>query len=638
MPSVTCSAHSLFTCLRGWLCLSAAQGEPDAQQTLCTENEYADGNGDGSTGGSCLPCAPGTTNPAGENMHSATAGSCAPWICAENERVAENACVACAPGKIRVAGDDATSANTACGAVICAANEHVHGHECTACPAGTASPAPYCDGNPALTEVECATAHAASDNPTTFIWRQHDASGVDTSCGPTLCAEDEHVADNVCVACAAGTSSAAGADASLADTSCEATRCGANQYVATNVCVNCPTGKTRSGGDDASAADTTCVVCDADFHLDTGACTPCPTGTQRQGGDIEDGATTTVCDRCVQDYYVSGGVCTQCAAGTTNMENDDANGPDTSCTAVVCALHQHVVSNVCADCPAGKVNTHGGHDAEHGAGTGDDASGADTTCVAILCEENQRVKSNACVPCSVGYVNSAGDDSSGPDTICDWDGRYCAVHTILPEADAFCEGDNTKTTELDCITAELVWTRHQYTLPVWAGGAGDGLKTRSDCVADDGSLDCDVYDSNRLAGNEAGELCAAYVPPAHCRAGDGSDPTDTFCDRFDHSEERCTGVSDCFAQDGSNACDAHNADRENCLLSTGVTGTTCQWKDATGAITSPSGATCTWGASPGCTWTAAESFADGTPKVCQSCATGTSSSGRPCSCALACTF
>lgn len=643
--------------------LTAAQGEADAQQSLCTVNEYADGLGDGSTGGSCLPCAPGTTNPAGEDMHSSTAGECQPWRCAENERVAEYACVACAPGKTRAEGDDASvqaqtgswtapddsthpapgwtglpSVNTYCAAVICDANEHVQGHECTACPAGTTSPAPYCEGNELLSEEDCAAAHAASDNPTTFIWRQHDASGVDTSCLPTICAADERVEANACTACAAGTTNEAGDDASGTDTSCEATICGTNQHVASNVCVDCPTGKTSYAGDDASGADTVCEVCDANYHLVDGACTQCPTGTQRQAGDVEDDATNTVCDRCAENYYVSSGTCTACAPGTTNMDNDDTTGADTSCTATICEPTEHVVSNECVECPAGKVNLHAGRNTVHGIGSGDDASGGDTSCDAILCTENQQVKSNTCVPCSVGYINAEGGDSSGVDTSCSWDGRYCAVHTILPEAEAFCEGDANLLTKEDCTSADLVWTRHRYTLPVWANGAGAGLKTPSNCVADDGSLDCDVYDSNSLVGNEGGDMCTAYVPPSHCRAGDGSDPADTFCDRFDHSEERCLGTSDCFAYDGSDACDVHNSDREACLLSTGVTGTTCQWKDATGPNVSPSGAECTWGAAAQCTWTPAESFEDGSSKVCQSCPAGTSSSGRPCSCALACTF
>ena len=623
-------------------------------------NEYADGNG---PTGTCVPCAPGTRNAAGEDMHSTTAGSCTPWTCAENERVAEYKCVACAPGKTRAAGDDASqqaasgtwtapedsthpapgwtglpSVNTYCTAVICGANEHVQGHQCTACPAGTTSPAPYCDGDTSLSEEECDAAHALSNNPTAFVWRQHDASGVDTSCVPTFCAADEHVVSNVCTTCTAGTTNEAGDNASSGDTSCVATICDENQHVATNACVDCPTGKTRSENDDASGADTTCVVCDDDYHLASGSCTACPAGTQRVGGDVEDGSSTTVCNRCAENYYVSSGVCTQCAPGTTNQENDDANGPDTSCAATYCEPEQHVQNNQCVECPAGKINLHAGRNTVHGIGFGDDASGADTACDAILCEENQQVKGNKCVPCSVGYINSADDDSSGADTTCEWDGRYCAVHTILPAAEAFCEGDTGIATEELCTAADKVWTRHQYTLPVWADGKGSGLKAPSDCEAIDGSLDCDVYDSHRLVGNEDGALCTTYTPPNHCRAGDGSDTTDTWCDRFDHSEERCTGVSDCFAYDGSDACDVHNEDRESCLASTGVTGTTCQWKDATGPITSPSGATCTWGAAASCSWTPAESFDDGTSKICQSCPDGTSSSGRPCSCALACAF
>ena len=598
-------------------------------------------------------------------MHADTAGACSPWICAANERVAENACVACAPGMTKVAVDDASGANTVCEAVICAnANEHVVDHECVACPAGTTSLAPYCDdGTGADTgddEDACNAAHAAlvanqgsaqaAHDPTGFVWRQHDASGVDTYCDATLCGADEYVSTNVCTTCPGGTENDAGDDASGADTSCDAIICGENEYVSTNACTTCPAGTTHYAGDDASGSDTACTVCDTDYHVSSGTCTQCAAGTQRTAGDDQTGADTT-CDRCAEDYRVVSNACVQCAAGKTNMENDPVAGGDTECTATICARTEYVSGNACVECPPGTRNAlsdHAGH-------IGDDASGADTTCDAIYCDENEMVESNTCVACPAGYVNPltgdppAGDDSSGSDTSCAWDGRFCAVHTILPASNAFCATsatttDNTLTTRANCEAVEgNVWTRHQYELPKWADGKGAGLKAPSDCVVDGAvagpgvSTDCDIYDND-------GTSCDAYAPATaapHCYANvaAGGDP-DTGCDRFDYSEERCLGLNDCFAYDGSTDCDAYDGttdvpdgDRETCLATAG-----CQWHDATGAHTTEAGNTCMWGGASSCTFVPAEDYADGTDKVCQSCPAGSSSSGRSCSCSLACTF
>ena len=74
-----------------------------------------------------------------------------------------------------------------------------------------------------------------------------------------LCAANQYVASNVCTACAAGTTNAAGDDASGSDTTCTATLCAANQYVASNVCTACAAGTTNAAGDDASGSDTTCA-------------------------------------------------------------------------------------------------------------------------------------------------------------------------------------------------------------------------------------------------------------------------------------------------------------------------------------------------------------------------------------------
>jgi hypothetical protein len=49
---------------------------------------------------------------------------------------------------------------------------------------------------------------------------------------------------------------------------------------------------------------------------------------------------------------------------------------------------------------------------------GDDPSGPDTVCHGVLCASNERVHAHACVPCAPGTTNAAGDDSLGEDTAC----------------------------------------------------------------------------------------------------------------------------------------------------------------------------------------------------------------------------
>merc|ERR1712139_657711 len=74
------------------------------------------------------------------------------------------------------------------------------------------------------------------------------------------CGTDEYVSSNVCTACPAGTTNAAGDDASGVDTTCDATLCGADEYVSSNACVQCAAGETNAAGDDASGGNTTCDV------------------------------------------------------------------------------------------------------------------------------------------------------------------------------------------------------------------------------------------------------------------------------------------------------------------------------------------------------------------------------------------
>merc|ERR1711871_337603 len=145
--------------------------------------------------------------------------------------------------------------------------------------------------------------------------------------------------------------------------------------------------------------------------------------------------------------------------------------------------------------------------------------------------------------------------------------------------------------------------------------------------------DCDVYDND-------GSQCVNYTPFNHCNGASGSD---TSCDRFDHDEQRCLGLDDCFAYDGSDSCDDHDGewvdgaevpgDRGACLAQG------CQWQPSLAVKPqNAEGNACTWGAAASCAFEDAESYADGESKTCMACPTGVDSLGRQCSCALACTF
>ncbi|MFP6630218.1 MAG: S8 family serine peptidase, partial [Myxococcota bacterium] len=192
-----------------------------------------------------------------------------------------------------------------------------------------------------------------------------DSNGIGNACDVTLCAADEHVASNACVACAPGTTNAAGDDPSGPDTPCDATLCSVNEHVAINACVSCEAGTTNIAGDDASGPDT---PCDATL--------------------------------CSVNEHVALNACVACAPGTTNAAGDDASGTNTSCDATLCSTDEHVASNACVSCAAGTTNA-----------AGDDASGTNTSCDATLCSTDEHVASNACVACGPGTTNAAGDDA-----------------------------------------------------------------------------------------------------------------------------------------------------------------------------------------------------------------------------------
>lgn len=76
--------------------------------SYCAENQYVD-----SGLGSCVPCAAGTTRPAGDDPKGPST-VCEVTYCAADQYVSGNACLACPAGTTNVAGDDAYGGDTSC--------------------------------------------------------------------------------------------------------------------------------------------------------------------------------------------------------------------------------------------------------------------------------------------------------------------------------------------------------------------------------------------------------------------------------------------------------------------------------------------------------------------------------------------
>jgi len=141
------------------------------------------------------------------------------------------------------AADAGTCEQTGRAATSCLVDFYVSSNVCTACAAGKTN-----------------ALEAFLVTPTVEILVGDSKLGADTVCTATLCAANEYVSSNACTACAAGKTSAAGADASGADTVCAATLCAANEYVSSNVCTACADGVVAAAGADASGAGTECAA------------------------------------------------------------------------------------------------------------------------------------------------------------------------------------------------------------------------------------------------------------------------------------------------------------------------------------------------------------------------------------------
>ena len=172
----------------------------------------------------CTDCPQGYKRLAGDDPDN---GVTVCTICAADYRVDENnACVACTGGRTNDAGDNTTGTATQC---ECAVNERVNSTNiCEACA-------------PGMTRDE-------GDDP---------ANAGETTCTATLCVTDERVnSTNACVECTGGSTNFAGDDASLTETHCG---CALDERFLSNMCSACPAGTTRAAGNALLGTDSVCT-------------------------------------------------------------------------------------------------------------------------------------------------------------------------------------------------------------------------------------------------------------------------------------------------------------------------------------------------------------------------------------------
>jgi len=169
-------------------------------------------------------------------------------------------------------------------------------------------------------DFDCAGGYTLSGTTSSTCTATTSYSEPSIECTAIICAGDEYVSTNECVACAIDNFNAAGDGASGSDTTCKPKSCGADQYVSSNTCRDCAPGTTNGSGNDATGSNTECTV-----------------------------------TYCGANERVKNKVCTACVAGKKNAAGDDASGWNTACDDVLgCTLNGDGCSNDArATCSAG---------------------------------------------------------------------------------------------------------------------------------------------------------------------------------------------------------------------------------------------------------------------------------------------
>jgi hypothetical protein len=377
-----------------------------------------------------------------------------------------------------------------------------------------------CAENEYVSSNACVACAAGSTNAA-----GDDPASDDTACDPTLCAVNEYVSSNTCVACAAGSTNAADDNATNGDTTCDAALCRVNEYVSSKTCVTCPAGSTNAANDDATGGDTTCdaTLCPVNEYVSSNACVTCAAGSTNAANDnATDGDTTCDATLCGVNKYVSSNACVTCAAGSTNAANDNATDGDTTCDATLCGVNEYVSSNVCVTCPAGSTNA-----------ANDNATDGDTTCDATLCGVNEYVASHTCVPCSGGDTNTAGDNTASGDTVCDGNicptNQHVSSNTCVPCAagSSNAAGDDPTDVNTTC-DATLCDVNDYVSSNICVTCAAGSTNAANDNAAGgDTTCDATLCPVNEYVSSNTCITCAAGSTNA---ANDNATGGDTTCD------------------------------------------------------------------------------------------------------------
>lgn len=396
-PSTKCRALQK---LEDGVCVDCGAGHTNAHDNTettcnpvqCSSSQYASNN-------ACHDCPATATGVAGpatvdsvctcQAGASFDAGVCSAILCDEDFRVSGNECVPCDIGEANTADDDASGADTGCFPFFCNPDEFVLEHVCIPCPDGGR--------------------RAETDN----------RSGNDTVCEPiTTCAADEYY-DTSCQSCFAGTASEVIDDSiqKLGNASCEAVVCAENERVSSNTCVACPAGALSAGGDDATGADTQCT-CSPNYEGDGTSCTVCGANEVSADGapcscgvDSEsDGSGCVVCP--ADSGALPGPITAQCVKNEAAIWHDEGSVTEAgACTATLDCTTKASTSGACI-----QPYEDGG------------VIQQTTPCCALNepskcgCNDNYRVVDNVCTACPTGEVRPAGDDPDNGNTYCNTEG------------------------------------------------------------------------------------------------------------------------------------------------------------------------------------------------------------------------
>jgi hypothetical protein len=242
-------------------------------------------------------------------------------------------------------------------------------------------------------------------------------------CIVEFCSLNQHVVDNQCVACPAGYTNPAGDNPELSDTSCtDINECDAGTD-------DCSVDATYSN----TAGSYNCT-CNDGYEGNGISCTDIDECADGMANCDPNAACSNIAGgfscACNDGYSGDGTSCTEideCAAGTDNCSDnatcsntvggfDCACGPGYEGDGTICTdIDECVIENVCNDGNAFCTNEAGGFSCSCNAGF----AIVNGVCTAQLCSVNQHVVSNTCVACPAGTTNAAGDNSSGNDTTCD---------------------------------------------------------------------------------------------------------------------------------------------------------------------------------------------------------------------------